>query len=92
MFKNWTTKKTIWTLVIIVLLIAIYNWEKIAMQFGYDPNKRKFCGGGIPFVPLYETGGPITAACGTGDSNIYFGGQPELASTGIPIERVPVRR
>lgn len=92
MFENWTTKKTIWTLVILALLVAAYNWKTIAGWFGYDANARKFCGGGIPAELIYENGGPITAGCATSNSNNYFGGQQETTSSGIPIERVPVRR
>lgn len=95
MFDNWTTKKTIWTLVIIALLVAAYNWKWISMKLGYDPATRKFCGGGMIWPNAYRPwfGGvtPIVAYEQGGIVNPGCGGGPATTNTGIPIEVVPTR-
>lgn len=80
MFDNWTKKKTIWTLVIVGLVIALYNWKWIAKKLGYNPASR-------------ESDGGFTEACMDNDPKTEgsCAEEPIRTSTGIPIERVPTR-
>lgn len=81
MFDNWTKKKTIWTLVIIGLIIAAYHWRWIAKKLGFNLASREYSDGG--FTEACTDNNPKTeGSCAE---------EPRRTSTGIPIERVPTR-
>lgn len=54
--KNWKIGyKILFWIIIIVILVAIYNYKAIANKLGI--NLRKYCDGGL--IPIYQDGGII---------------------------------